>query len=104
LPCNVIEEIFMSCLPTHQNCVMNATEAHVLLGRVYSAWRTILLSTPRLWSKLHVVKLKSPWCTYQMSEAQAQKLSEKVAQRMEATKMWLDRSGPCPLSISLHGA
>ncbi|KAJ7252099.1 hypothetical protein B0H12DRAFT_966255, partial [Mycena haematopus] len=49
LPLDVIEGIFIACLPTHRNCVMSATEAPVILGRICSSWRTISLSTPRLW-------------------------------------------------------
>ncbi|KAJ7252100.1 hypothetical protein B0H12DRAFT_957682, partial [Mycena haematopus] len=49
LPLDIIEEIFMACLPTHRNCVMSATEAPVILGRICSSWRTISLSMPRLW-------------------------------------------------------
>ncbi|KAJ7114137.1 hypothetical protein C8R44DRAFT_630655, partial [Mycena epipterygia] len=49
LPLDIIQEIFVACIPTHRNCVMSASEAPVLLGRICSSWRTISLSTPRLW-------------------------------------------------------
>ncbi|KAJ7699006.1 hypothetical protein B0H17DRAFT_863976, partial [Mycena rosella] len=49
LPLDIIQEIFLACIPTHRNCVMSATEAPVLLGRICSSWRSISLSTPRLW-------------------------------------------------------
>ncbi|KAJ7762516.1 hypothetical protein B0H16DRAFT_1529062 [Mycena metata] len=94
LPLDLIREIFVACLPTHRNCVMSASEAPVLLGRICSLWRAISLSTPRLWSKLHVVDpviwFHSPL------------LEKKLAQRLETTKTWLERSGQCPLSISLE--
>ncbi|KAF8138028.1 hypothetical protein K438DRAFT_1543783, partial [Mycena galopus ATCC 62051] len=48
-PLDMLQEIFVACLPTHRNCVMSATESPVLLGRICSSWRTISLSTPRLW-------------------------------------------------------
>ncbi|KAJ7816529.1 hypothetical protein B0H14DRAFT_2844683 [Mycena olivaceomarginata] len=96
--------IFVACLPTHRNCVMSAAEAPVLLGRICSAWRAISLTTPRLWSKLHLAEPEPPQRPYQLSNAQAQKLSDKIAQRVEVTKMWLGRSGQCPLSLSLLGA
>jgi hypothetical protein len=104
LPRDVIEEIFFACLPTHRNCVMSAAEAPVLLGRICSAWRAISLTTPRLWAKLHLAEPESPQRPYQLSNAQAQELSHKVTQRVEVTKMWLGRSGQCPLSLSLLGA
>ncbi|KAJ7252151.1 hypothetical protein B0H12DRAFT_961513, partial [Mycena haematopus] len=49
LPLDVLQEIFVACLPTHRNCVMSASEPPVLLGRICSSWRSISLSTPRLW-------------------------------------------------------
>ncbi|KAJ7354558.1 hypothetical protein DFH08DRAFT_955947 [Mycena albidolilacea] len=99
LPLDIIEEIFVTCLPTHRNCVMSASEAPVLLGRVCSSWRAISLSTPRLWAKIHVVEPESdPY------SRPAASFDQKVAQRVQVTKMWLGRSGQCPLSISLESA
>ncbi|KAJ6594646.1 hypothetical protein B0H19DRAFT_908650, partial [Mycena capillaripes] len=49
LPLDIIQEIFLACLPTHRNCVMSAYKAPILLGRICSLWRAISLSTPRLW-------------------------------------------------------
>ncbi|KAJ7443013.1 hypothetical protein FB451DRAFT_96141 [Mycena latifolia] len=95
LPLDIIQEIFVACLPAHRNCVMSAVEAPVLLGRICSSWRSISLSTPRLWSRLHIVE---PTCPYNAPAM----FKEKVAQRLETTKMWLGRSGRCPLSISLQ--
>lgn len=56
LPLDIIQEIFVACLPTHHNCVMSASEPPILLGRICSLWRAISLSTPRLWTSLHVVE------------------------------------------------
>ncbi|KAJ6481687.1 hypothetical protein C8R45DRAFT_1002703 [Mycena sanguinolenta] len=96
LPLDIIEELFMACLPTNRNCVMSATEAPVILGRVCSSWRTISLSTPRLWSRLHIVEPTRPY------SANPELYEAKVAQRLEVAKNWLQRSGMCPLSISLE--
>ncbi|KAJ6573521.1 hypothetical protein DFH09DRAFT_1152034 [Mycena vulgaris] len=96
LPLDIIHEIFIACIPTHRNCVMSAVEAPVLLGRICSSWRTISLSTPRLWSKLHVVEPTPPHF------AVSTLFEEKLAQRLDTTKMWLGRSGQCPLSISVN--
>ncbi|KAF7376780.1 hypothetical protein MSAN_00095300 [Mycena sanguinolenta] len=99
LPLDIIQELFVACLPTHRNCVMSASEAPVLLGRVCSAWRAISHTTPRLWSRLHVVEpLWSP------DDSTSSSFEEKVAQRLEITHTWLSRSGQCPLSISLRSA
>ncbi|KAJ7437731.1 hypothetical protein FB451DRAFT_1108058 [Mycena latifolia] len=96
LPLDILQEIFVACLPTHRNCAMSAVEAPVLLGRVCSSWRSISLSTPRLWSRVHVVEP-----TFEPQHTHAL-FKEKLAQRLEITKTWLGRSGQCPLSISLH--
>ncbi|KAJ7185573.1 hypothetical protein C8R46DRAFT_1185264, partial [Mycena filopes] len=101
LPLDVIQEIFVACLPTHRNCVMTAVEAPVLLGRICSAWRSISLGTPRLWARLHIVEpsqsrpgpFRTPRAVWE----------EKFAQRLETTKTWLGRSGQCALSISFQG-
>jgi hypothetical protein len=97
LPLDIIQEIFIACIPAHRNCVMSASEPPVLLGRICSSWRAISLSTPRLWTRLHIVE--PPRGRYGSSDSL---IDEKVAQRLEITKMWLDRSGQCPVSISLQ--
>ncbi|KAJ6594539.1 hypothetical protein B0H19DRAFT_64294 [Mycena capillaripes] len=96
LPLDIMEEIFMACLPTHRNCVMSAQEAPIILGRICSSWRTISLSTPRLWSRLHIVEPTRQYgSTHGLYDA-------KVAQRLEVANTWLRRSGNCPLAISLE--
>ncbi|KAJ6526969.1 hypothetical protein DFH09DRAFT_165321 [Mycena vulgaris] len=100
LPLDIIQEIFMACIPSHRNCVMSAREAPVLLGRICSSWRSMSLSTPRLWTKLHIVEPTRPYGPV----SAAMSFEEKVAQRLETTKGWLERSGQCPLSISLESS
>ncbi|KAJ7689566.1 hypothetical protein B0H17DRAFT_1066176 [Mycena rosella] len=96
LPLDIIQEIFIACLPTHRNCVMSAAEAPVLLGRICSSWRDITLSTPRLWASLHIVE---PLHHEGWSPTAS---ADKLVQRLETTRTWLGRSGHCPLSISLQ--
>ncbi|KAJ7680972.1 hypothetical protein DFH06DRAFT_1164666 [Mycena polygramma] len=96
LPLDIMEEIFIACLPTNRNCVMSAKEAPVILGRICSSWRAIAFSTPRLWASLHIVEPTRHHHWTSLYEA-------KVAQRLEAATAWLKRSGACPLSISLEG-
>ncbi|KAJ7274223.1 hypothetical protein C8J57DRAFT_1595210, partial [Mycena rebaudengoi] len=38
MPLDIVQKIFLSCLPTDRNAVMS--EAPILLGRICSAWRT----------------------------------------------------------------
>ncbi|KAJ7762580.1 hypothetical protein B0H16DRAFT_1529275 [Mycena metata] len=82
---------------------MSAAEAPVLLGRICSSWRAISLTTPRLWSRLHIVE-PSPSHSGSHFASDGAILEEKLAQRLETTQIWLGRSGQCPLSISLHGS
>ncbi|KAJ7045134.1 hypothetical protein C8F04DRAFT_1174116 [Mycena alexandri] len=96
LPLDVIEEIFVACLPTHRNCVMSVSEAPVLLGRICSSWRAISFTTTRLWTRLHVV------CPARPSDL-GTLIDARVAQRLGVVKTWLARSGQLPLSISLYG-
>ncbi|KAF7334841.1 hypothetical protein MSAN_02370900 [Mycena sanguinolenta] len=83
LPLDIVQELFVACLPTHRNCVMSASEAP---------------PTPRAHMHLHVVEpLWSP-------DDPTSSFEEKVARRLEITQTWLGRSGQCPLSISLRSA
>jgi hypothetical protein len=72
---------------------MSSDEAPVLLGRICKLWRQISLSTPQLWSSLHV---PTPECTFLIKHGR-----EKLFQRGAAVKAWLERSGSCLLSLSL---
>ncbi|KAK6996922.1 hypothetical protein R3P38DRAFT_3068501 [Favolaschia claudopus] len=92
IPQDVLSEIFFACLPTHRNCVMSASEAPVLLGRICSSWRALSLATPRLWASLHIAEPRVRSGLYE----------DKIVQRLEVMKMWLARSGQCPLSISFQ--
>ncbi|KAJ7624569.1 hypothetical protein FB45DRAFT_923710 [Roridomyces roridus] len=91
LPLDIIQEIFVACLPD-RNCLMSATEAPVLLGRICSSWRAISLSTPRLWSKLHIVEPR---------DVTSSSGKEKWARRLDTSALWLARSGTCVVSISV---
>ncbi|KAJ7162292.1 hypothetical protein C8R46DRAFT_1000300 [Mycena filopes] len=96
LPLDITEAIFVACLPTHRNCVMSASEAPVLLGRICSAWRTISLGTPRLWASLHITNPS----IQQDSTLPASLVAETTALRLAVAQTWLRRSGQCGLSIS----
>ncbi|KAJ6599303.1 hypothetical protein DFH09DRAFT_1303817 [Mycena vulgaris] len=86
LPRDIIQEIFVACLPTDRNSVIVLSDAPILLGQICSAWRVIALSTPCLWSSLHVVIPGKV---------------DKVRRVSETIKVWLSRSGALPLSITV---
>ncbi|KAJ6584003.1 hypothetical protein DFH09DRAFT_1144012 [Mycena vulgaris] len=80
LPEDILQEIFLSCLPSNGNAVANAPEAPLLLGFICRHWRSVALSIPRLWSAFTL------W-----THKDAVGLIEN----------WLSRAGICPLTISL---
>ncbi|KAJ7791667.1 hypothetical protein B0H14DRAFT_2470800 [Mycena olivaceomarginata] len=86
LPPDIVGEIFVACLPTDRNAVMNAQEAPLLLGRICSRWRTIALSTPRLWASVHI--------SFDFVLAKES--------RILAINDWLQLSAACPISLSFQ--
>ena len=93
LPPELLQVIFVYCLPLHRNAVMHSSEAPVLLGRVCSEWRRISLSTPEVWSSLHIVPPNVNFSNLKSSTA-------RFKRKRELVEMWLGRSGACPLNIS----
>jgi hypothetical protein len=105
LPPDVLGEIFFHCLPKHRNPAMSAKEAPVLLGRVCSSWRSIVMSTPRLWARIHIPTPNTVFTRPRTPQDQDQPYPgfvEKICHRSKAAEEWIDRSGACPLSISIH--
>ncbi|KDR72859.1 hypothetical protein GALMADRAFT_125681 [Galerina marginata CBS 339.88] len=94
LPPEILQVIFVWCLPQTRNAVMHASEAPVLLGRVCSEWRRISLATPEVWASLHIVPPNVNFSNPTSSTARFQRKRELI-------EMWLARSGVCPLSVSL---
>ncbi|KAJ7477616.1 hypothetical protein FB451DRAFT_1242846 [Mycena latifolia] len=102
LPPEILQEIFIACLPTSHNAIMHTAEAPLLLGRVCSAWRTISLSTAALWASVHVVLPYTGDQPPDQPPAEEEQLNDlAVSQRCGGLQIWLERSGGCPLSISL---
>ncbi|KAJ7090769.1 hypothetical protein B0H15DRAFT_778727 [Mycena belliarum] len=85
LPHDIIQEIFLACLPTRRNATMDLAQAPLLLGRICSAWRAIALSMPLLWARLHVN------LDYVVSSGA----------RIHFLGEWLERSAQCALTLSI---
>ncbi|KAF7325960.1 F-box domain-containing protein [Mycena kentingensis (nom. inval.)] len=119
IPVEILQRIFVECLPANRNCVMSATEPPMLFGRVSSGWRRAAYSDPRLWTRLHVDfpafnwrTLSSPRQTIERMVGVAGELpgldkvdyvlgiNEKRNRLLSAVCWWLDKTGNCPLSIS----
>ncbi|KDR83093.1 hypothetical protein GALMADRAFT_869696 [Galerina marginata CBS 339.88] len=106
IPIDILHQIFYHCLPTHRNPVMAASEAPLLLTRICSSWRATALSSPRIWARLHIPfsdeHLFSDEQSHRPYFQSNQKAAESLQLRCRIIKEWLDRSGTCPLSISIH--
>ncbi|PPQ68869.1 hypothetical protein CVT24_007678 [Panaeolus cyanescens] len=98
LPEDVLGEIFIHCVPTHRNPIPVITECPLLLTLVCRKWRAAALSTPRLWTKLHIAFQSSvtPEC-YDPRRLSDQRWKPRLA----GIKQWMSRSGDLPLSLSL---
>ncbi|KAJ7253507.1 hypothetical protein C8J57DRAFT_1348288 [Mycena rebaudengoi] len=86
LPDDIVGAIFLACLPPNWNPIISSHVAPLLLCQISSSWRTVALSTPCLWSSLHIAV---PFET------------TRVQQLNNVVGAWISRSGALPLSISL---
>ncbi|THU96894.1 hypothetical protein K435DRAFT_82603 [Dendrothele bispora CBS 962.96] len=93
VPDDVLSEIFMHCLPETYNATRSLSEAPLLLGQVCRRWREVSLSTPRLWTSLHIVI---------PTDADPDVLCSILESRRKGVEAWLGRSGVLPLSISIY--
>ena len=101
LPLEVLGEIFVHCLPEGCNAIMSSQEAPLLLGRICSAWRSIALSTPRLWASLHIPTPIEITETGQVPAQPDPTFIAKMERRCEVAGEWISRSGESPISISV---
>ena len=101
LSTDVLGVIFGHCLATHQNPVMSASEAPILLTRICRDWRSIAFSIPRLWSRLYIPTL--PIVLNDRLEALRHVLESDrgMEARTEEVQRWLTLSAACPLAITL---
>ncbi|KAF7348267.1 F-box domain-containing protein [Mycena sanguinolenta] len=90
IPQDVLLEIFFSCLPTEHNALIDPAQAPLILGRVSRHWREVAYSTPMVWSSIHI-----PALNYHITPPNLLLRFERLVEA------WLERSAPCPLSISI---
>ncbi|KAJ7500306.1 hypothetical protein B0H11DRAFT_804904 [Mycena galericulata] len=94
LPDDVVREIFVAALPSDRNAIMSEEEAPLLLSHISQSWRNLALSTPRLWTTLHIVI---------PAASSLQFYIPKLHQINGAVETWLSRSRSLPVSISFIG-
>ncbi|KAJ7253548.1 hypothetical protein C8J57DRAFT_1722435 [Mycena rebaudengoi] len=58
LPDDVVREIFVASLPANRNCAISFQESPLLLCTICQSWRSLALSTPRIWASIHIVALE----------------------------------------------
>ncbi|KAJ7171293.1 hypothetical protein C8R46DRAFT_183872 [Mycena filopes] len=87
LPPEILQEIFLAALPTHRSAVMSASEAPLVLTRICRGWRSLALATPELWHSIHL-----PF----------DYLFDHNPTASRAAQAWLERSGHCPMSVSIN--
>ncbi|KAF9462685.1 hypothetical protein BDZ94DRAFT_1260505 [Collybia nuda] len=93
IPQEVLQEIFLRCLPTNHNSVMSCREAPLLLGRVCSLWRSLSMTMPALWSSIYISVPQPTTAAWE---------GVNIAVLTQAVTEWLSRSGTLPLSITLY--
>ncbi|KAF9534040.1 hypothetical protein CPB83DRAFT_845001 [Crepidotus variabilis] len=104
IPEDILREIFVRCLPQDHPAPMHDTYGPILLLRICSKWREIALSTPQLWTSIHISIPRST-SYHSQDETEVDDYNVKVAKTVKkcasAVDSWLARSGACPLDISL---
>ena len=107
IPREILQEIFINCLPTDHPAVMSEREAPLLIGCVCSSWRSISQSTPALWTSVHVFIPSTTFTASETSNVVPDCIDYAVASncmaelQTAALQEWLQRSGSLPVNISL---
>ncbi|TDL25366.1 hypothetical protein BD410DRAFT_637324 [Rickenella mellea] len=83
---DILSQIFLECLSETQLSSVRMSEAPVLLGRICSHWRAVVLNTPMLWAGL------------MLGSGRVQNDDAKDAM---AAAEWKIRAGSCLMSYSL---
>ncbi|KAJ3505135.1 hypothetical protein NLJ89_g7571 [Agrocybe chaxingu] len=86
LPIELQVEIFSHCLPPFPHFDVN--EAPLLIARVCGAWRSLVLSTPKLWSSFEIEVTSS-----------GTSISLRDFHILSTVKLWLARSKNYPLTV-----
>ena len=108
VPVELWRDIFAYCLFTHRNPTISYSEAPLLLTHVCSLWRSIALTTPRLWTRIYIpifYTVRDPIWAVTPTHLDRPELSDFIADKMEyrctMIQEWLSRAGSLSLSISL---
>ncbi|KAJ2922498.1 hypothetical protein H1R20_g14613, partial [Candolleomyces eurysporus] len=127
LPPEVLQTIFVHCLPTDHNPSLAPKEAPFLITHICRRWRDLAFRTPRLWARLHVhvpIYPEVPTSYQGLRSARdagrlleparltqeeidlyrciVERWEDKMHEYRTAIDAWLTRAAKCPLTISLQ--
>ena len=102
LPIDILQEIFIACLPAAHNPVMSRWEPPILLTQICSSWRNVAHATPELWKSIHIAvpcnkSGRNPSDHTNIPPSTV----EHIDRLSDAVAEWLTRSATYPLDISL---
>ena len=101
LPIEILQEIFIACLPTAHNHLMSRWEPPILLTQICSSWRNVAHATPQLWKSIHIAGpyRRLPGSPHYFLNFLSTTIEHDP--RLEAVVEWLTRSAAYPLDISV---
>ncbi|KJA19556.1 hypothetical protein HYPSUDRAFT_217518 [Hypholoma sublateritium FD-334 SS-4] len=95
VPDDVIREIFLACRPIEGIPTMDTNEIPMALTRISSRWRSVALSTPRLWNAIHI-----PIVNIETEDNRGRAIMRGRLKEISEWLLW--RSGALPLRISIY--
>ncbi|KAF7299783.1 hypothetical protein HMN09_00984300 [Mycena chlorophos] len=101
VPDDILREIFLDCLPTDENPLVDPSQPPLLFGQVNRHWRALSHATPLLWSRLRLGALRY---RFEDSKALAKPIASPdahTASQLQCTvSNWIKHSSQTRLSIS----
>ncbi|KAJ7914442.1 hypothetical protein B0H13DRAFT_2325323 [Mycena leptocephala] len=98
LPNEVVSHIFLKALPRYPKAPpLSGPFSPTSLGQICREWRAIALSTPMLWRAISFIAPDKFW------GPDKSQLDLAFQRNLPLLRLWLERSGACPLSIQLTG-
>ncbi|PPQ71659.1 hypothetical protein CVT26_010577 [Gymnopilus dilepis] len=104
IPDDILREIFCHCLPTDGDAVLDVNDAPLSLTLVCSRWRQVAITTPSLWSTIHIPIIREEIDGRLFTRTSPMSLDQAFQRNVGRANMvmeWLQRSGSTPLSISI---
>ncbi|KJA22983.1 hypothetical protein HYPSUDRAFT_201786 [Hypholoma sublateritium FD-334 SS-4] len=104
LPDDVLEVIFLACLPNDHIPVIDFRQPPLLLTQISSHLRRVAFGTPRLWTAIDVPIL-APCLTQWFDGRDDSRIcyaKRTMAKYAWAVDQWLRRTGACDIEIFIH--